>query len=119
MKRMPPFLLSAPCIAYVLYELSLLVAQPTATIAVRLTLALVLFYFVLRGSRGAGILWGTLCLVGGLMAMYGAIAFPTVRGNGAEWLAFFGVILLANAAYLYFSPAVRKFQAGPTMSPAP
>lgn len=110
MKR-PPNLLLSGCILYLLLEIWLLAREPSTTVAVRFMLTLILFFFVLRGSRTAGVIWGICNLLGALAAGYFAFALAKSSAVVAMLFALGALLTLANAAYLFFSSNVRSFQA--------
>jgi len=112
MKR-PPNLLAIGCALYLLLEVWLLASQPSATVAIRFAITVTLFFFVLRGSRAAGIVWAICNLLAGLFSGYIVITYASSHPSFAGWFALAGVVAFANSAYLIFNPSVRSFQAKP------
>ena len=79
MKRRPPLLLIAIIALYLLLEIALLVTQPEHAKAVRLLVAGVIGFFMLRGSSLAIFIWASLSV---LTAIYGiAWIFKTIHTN--------------------------------------
>jgi hypothetical protein len=73
MKRRPPLLLVTIVALYLLLEVVLLVTQPEPAKAVRLLIAGVLGFFMLRGSSVAIFIWAALSV---LAAIYGRPSIP-------------------------------------------
>ena len=110
MKIKPPFPVIGVTVAYLASELWELATEPSFTVAIRLSLSVLLFYFVLRGSRVAGNILAVLCLLSVPICIYAAVAFWRYLPKEASLFALASVFLLAFAAYMFFSPAVRRFQ---------
>ena len=112
MKGRPPLLLAVPLIITLAYEVWWLVTQPSAVTAGHSALYALLTFFVLRGRRAAGIAWAILCFLGGLLFVFVATKVAPAGPNNPLWYWALAVLLLANAAYVVFSPSVRAFQRG-------
>ena len=107
MKRHPPLLLIAIVVIYLLLEIALLVTQPELAKAVRLSIAGVLGFFMLRGNSVAIFIWAALSV---LTAMYGiAWFFRTIDTNPQTALVsgLFAALALVQALYLVLSRSVR------------
>ena len=114
MKR-APLPLSITAIAYVAFEAWTLFSEPSATVAVRFVLTLVLFYFVLRGSRAAGFVLAACSAGAALVSAYAVAKFPMPY---SIWFGVAGLVCAALTTYVLFSPAVRKFQSSRGSPPA-
>jgi len=109
MKR-PPLLLALFAIAYLAFVVWQIVADFQPVVLGRLAVTLFLFYFVFRGSRIAGNILAVLCAITALVLLVAAMATFNANALGAVLLTITAGLLLAFTAYLFFSPAVRKFQ---------
>ena len=109
MKR-PPLLLAVFAIAYLAFIAWQIAADFQPVILGRLAVTLVLFFFVFRGNRVAGNILAVLCSITALVLLVAAIATFTANALGALLLTVIAGLLLAFAAHLFFSPAVREFQ---------
>ncbi|UHQ19190.1 hypothetical protein LVB87_13515 [Lysobacter sp. KIS68-7] len=108
--KKPPFPLAAVAIAYLGLEIWLLARGAEAAVWVRFALSLWLVVFLLRGSRIAGGIW-LVCNL--LSALYTAVATFRVIQTDVTAAGLFAVLtaaILAHCVYLFFSPAVRRFQ---------
>ncbi len=111
MKKHPPLLLVAIVVLYLLLEIALLISQPEPAKAVRLAIAIVLGFFMLRGSSVAIFIWASLSVIA---AIYGfAWAFRTGHTNPQTAIVsgLFGVLALAQALYLMLSKSIRAHTA--------
>lgn len=106
MTKRPPLPLIITAVAYLGFEVWTLYTEHTVTVATRLALSLILFYFVLRGSRAAGLVLAVLCIATALVCVWGITVAPQLLGL----FAVSGILALCLAAYLFFSPTVRAFQ---------
>lgn len=109
MKR-PPALLALFAIAYLAFIVWQIYAAYQPVLLGRLAVTLFLFFFVFRGSRVAGNILAALCVISALVILVAAIATFNANAIGAVLLAIVAGLLLAFSAYMFFSPAVRKFQ---------
>ena len=109
MKR-PPFLLVIYTIAYLAFPLWEIAADYEPATLGRLVIDLVLLFFVFRGSRFAGNILAVFCAITTLVLLIVAIAIFNADTPDAVLLAINSGLILAFATYLFFSPAVRKFQ---------
>ena len=109
MKKTPMAIVIA-AVAYLGYLAVQLALDFTPVIAGRLAISVILFFFVLRGSRIAGNILAVLCGLSALVLSAAAIA--RYSANAAEAITFTVIagLLAAFAGYLFFSPAVRTFQ---------
>ena len=112
MKTRPPLLLAVPLVITLAFELWWLVTQPSVVTAGHSALYALLAFFVLRGSRTAGIIWALLSFLGGLLFVFVAVQVAPAGPNNPLWYWALAVLLLANAAYVVFNPSVRAFQRG-------
>ena len=119
MKVRPPLLLAVPLIISLAYEVWWLVTQPSGVIAGHFALNALLTFFVLRGSRAAGIIWAILSFLSGLLFVFVAVKVAPAGPNNPLWYWALAVLLFANAAYVVFSPSVRAFQRGCSGSTKP
>ncbi len=111
----PPIpLISVPA-AYLIHLAAKLVIDFDPTVAGRLALSTILVIFVLKGSRIAGGIMGVLCALSALVLLVAAIATFAVNAQAAVIFTLLAGLIGAFAAYLFFSPSVRAFQA--RMSP--
>lgn len=94
-------------LAFLLWELAAYY-QP-ATLA-RLALDLVLFFLVFRGSRIAGNILAVLFAINAMVLVVVAVTVFSASAAEAIPLAVNALLLLVFSAYLFFSPAVRRFQ---------
>lgn len=108
--KKPPIALVISAVAYLGYLGVQLALDFTPVIAGRLAVSVILFFFVLRGSRIAGNILAVLCGLSALVLLVAAIA--TFSANAMEAIAFTVIagLLALFAGYLFFSPAVRSFQ---------
>ena len=108
MIRKPPALLAIPAVSYLLFEVWLMATK--AENSLRLLLSVILVLFLLRGSRVAGIIWGLLCFIGGILIAYITATKLSAgfRLTPLLWLA--AILSIGNAGYVLFSPTVRAFQ---------
>jgi len=109
MKR-PPLLLALFAIAYLAFLVWQIAADYQPVILGRLAITLVLFFFVFRGSRVAGNILAILFSITALVLLVAAIATFNANALSAILPTITSGLLLAFAAYLFFSPAVRRFQ---------
>lgn len=108
--KKPPLLLALFAITYLAFITWQIVADFQPVLLGRLAVTLVLFFFVFRGSRVAGNILAVLCAITALVLLVAAIATFTANAPNAMSLTIIAGLLLAFAAYLFFSPAVREFQ---------
>ena len=115
----PPWVLIIATVGYVGYLVVLLVLDFTPVVAGRLGISLVLFFFVLRGSRIAGNILAVLCGLSALVLLVAAGATFSANAAGAIMFTIIAGLLGLFAGYLFFSPAIRAFQAKalPAVSP--
>lgn len=115
----PPRLMLIGCVIYLLIEIINLALVPSITAAVRFCITVLLFFFVLKGSRTAGVIWGICNLLGALMAgvfaiiiIIGVTPMVVTLGDTIFTILFpiVPILLAANAAYLFFNKKVRAFQ---------
>lgn len=110
MKRKPPLLLVIAAVAYLAYLAWMLIVDFSTVVAGRLAISAILFFFVFRGSRVAGNILAILCGLSALVLLVAAIATFSKATLGAVLFTLIAGLLVAFAAYLFFSPAVRTFQ---------
>ena len=110
MKR-PPLALTIAAVAYLGYLAVLLVLDFTPVVAGRLAISTVLFFFVLRGSRIAGNILAVLCGLSAAVLLVAAVATFSANATGAIMFTVIAALLAVFAGYLFFSPAIRTFQA--------
>lgn len=115
MKRppLPIVLVAVPYLAYLAWTTA---TDFSATDAGRLVFSVVLFFFVLRGSRTAGNILAVLCAVSSVLLLVAAVAALSTDPLWATVFCIVAVLLLAFAAYLIFSPIVRVFQGKTTQA---
>lgn len=94
-------------LAFLLWELAAYY-QP-ATLA-RLAIDLVLFFLVFRGIRIAGNILAVFFAINALVLVVVAVTVLSASAAEAIPLAVNALLLLVFSAYLFFSPAVRRFQ---------
>ena len=108
MKR-PPLLLLVFTIAHLAFLLWELAAYYQPATLARLALDLVLFFLVFRGSRVAGNILAVFFAINALVLFVVAVTVLSASAAEAIPLAV-NALLLVFSAYLFFSPAVRRFQ---------
>jgi hypothetical protein len=108
--KKPPVLLAVFAIAYLAFLVWQIAADYKPVLLGRLAVTLVLFFFVFRGSRIAGNILAVLCCISALVLLVAAIATFNANATSAILLTVTAGLLLAFAAYLFFSGSVRKFQ---------
>jgi hypothetical protein len=107
MNKRPPALLIAIVGLYLLLEIVLLIAHPETAKAVRLFIAALLGFFMLRGSSVAIFIWASLSA---LAAIYGFVwMFRVGHANpqAAVIPCLFSALSLAQALYLLLSRSIR------------
>ena len=110
MKVKPPVLLILVVVAYLAYLAFLLITGFTPIVAGRFALSVLLFFFVLRGSRTAGNVLALLSTISAIVLLIAALATFSTNYLAAVVFAIIAALLLAFSAYLFFSPSVRAFQ---------
>ncbi|MFT3761255.1 MAG: hypothetical protein QM761_01315 [Pseudoxanthomonas sp.] len=97
-------------IGYLAYLIWQLATGAPAAVWIRFFLAAILVFFLLRGSRVAGVIWLVCNLLGALVAV--AAMFRHAQSNTSAAMAFAVIAagLVAHCGYLFFSPSVRRFQ---------
>lgn len=108
--KKPPLLLTVFAIAYLAFIAWQIAADYRPVLLGRLAVTLVLFFFVFRGSRVAGNILAILCAITALVLFVAAIATFSTNTSSAVLLTITAGLLIAFSAYLFFSPAIRKFQ---------
>lgn len=119
MKIRAPLPLVLVAVAYLSYLAWQLIVDFTPTVAGRAALTGVLFFFVFRGSRVAGNLLAIFCALSALMLLMAAVPAFTTNTKGAVVFTLIAGLLLAFASYVFFSPAVRAFQAKARLASRP
>lgn len=116
--KKPPLLLAIFAVAYLAFLAWQIAADFQPIVLGRLVVALILFFFVFRGSRVAGNILAVLCAISALIALVAAIATFSANALSGALLTITAGLLLMFAAYLFFSSAVRAFQgkAQPTIT---
>ena len=101
---------------YLPVELALTITSRNWLSLLIIALVVVLFFFAVRGSRIASIIWGIISMLGALGTAHMAIQHMRLEPNVALAMALYCVFFLASAGYLFFSPGLRRFYARPTGS---
>lgn len=110
MKCRPPLLLIVIVTLYLILEITLLITGPEPVKFVRVGIAAVLGFFMLRGSSVAIFIWAGTSV---LAAIYGFTWTFKVWQTNPQTAAIsfaFGGLLLAQAVYLMFNRSVRAFR---------
>ncbi|AVD82662.1 hypothetical protein C4Q28_11120 [Pseudomonas sp. SWI6] len=114
MKNRPPLLIVAAAGVYLLYLIWQMITDFMPVTAGRFLIAVVLFFFVFRGSRVAGNILAFLSAASGAVLLVAGAASAKENATNAIALTVFVAPLLVFAAYLVFSPKVRAFQRSAT-----
>jgi hypothetical protein len=101
-------------ITYIALEVWTFSQGPSLAVATRTAISLVLFYFLLRGSRAAGYILA-LCMAGAALICFYAVVVFSAPASIIFGVA--GVVLSGLASYVIFSPTVRAFQASAVAQP--
>jgi len=100
-------LISIGYLAYLIWQLA---TDATPAVWVRFLLATLLVFFLLRGSRVAGIIWFICNLLAALITAAATFRFAQSDLTAAATFAAITAVLLTHCGYLFFSPAVKQFQ---------
>ena len=115
----PPLPLVVAAILYLACLAWMLMVDLSPVVAGRLAISAILFFFVFRGSRVAGNILAILCALSALVLLVAAVATFSTGTLGAVLFTVMAGLLMAFAAYLFFSPAVRAFQDKASQARAP
>lgn len=114
MKNRPPLLIVAAAGVYLLYLVWQMVTDFMPVTGGRFLISVVLFFFVFRGSRVAGNILAFLSAASAAVLLVAAVAIFKDDAENAIGFTVFASLLLAFAAYVFFSPKVRVFQSSAT-----
>lgn len=110
--KYPPIPFFVIYAGYVALEAATFYLDPDIKVAWRIALYSVMFFFIIKRSKGAACVAGVLHLLGGIICLAGAVemmSMPIARFR-IGFLVVFGVFQLGAAIYLLASKNLKAYQ---------